>query len=126
MSRKQPESLKNVPIRKRGKALTIDEKLMVVRVFDKCNEEKRNGNDIDPKEAYSRTSCLTYVGRRQVVEIIRYFFDTGEVSKPAQVGNRSVHITNIPEQTEPYIRHFIFNTDFHKRLILIINPSCHL
>ena len=81
-------------------ALTIDEKLMVVKVFDKCNEEKRNRNDIDPKDAYSRTSRLTYVGRRQVVEIIRYFFDTGEVSKPAQVGNRSVHITNIPSLSE--------------------------
>jgi len=73
MSRKQPESLKNVPIRKRGKALTIDEKLMVVRVFDKCNEEKRNGNDIDPKDAYSRTSLYTCVVRRQIFEIIRYF-----------------------------------------------------
>ena len=70
---KQSESLKNVPIRKRGKALTIDEKLMIVRVFDKCNEEKRNGNDIDLKDAYNRTSRLTCVGRRQIVEIIRYF-----------------------------------------------------
>ena len=109
MSRKQPESLKNVPIRKRGKALTIDEKLMVVRVFDKCNEEKRNGNDIAPKDAYSRTSRYTGVGRRQVVEIIRYFRETGEVSKPAQVGNLCYHITNIPSLSEPYIRNFIFN-----------------
>ena len=60
-----------------------------------------------PTTLTARTAYYTGVGRRQVVEIIRHFKDTGEVAETPASGNRSVHVTNVPSLAEPTIRDFI-------------------
>lgn len=101
-------SLEHVPLRKRGSPLSIDEKWMVVRVFNRCNEERKRQNQIETKDAHTRTSYYTGIGRRQVVHIICHFKKTGDVPPLTLSGNRSVHPTNIPLLAEHHIRHFIF------------------
>jgi len=64
---------------------------MVVQVFSHCDEERRNTRTVPTQDAHSRTAYYTGVGRRQVVEIIRHFKETGEVAETTVSGNRSVH-----------------------------------
>jgi hypothetical protein len=108
MLRNRSSSLENVPARKRGKPLSIDEKWMVVRVFYRCNEQRRDRSDVDPRDAHTRTSHYTGVGRRQVVDIIRHFKATGQVPPATLAGNHSAHATTVRSLAEPYIREFIF------------------
>lgn len=55
-----------------------------------------------------RTASYTGVGRRQIVEIIKYFKETGDVLPTKLPGNRTVHKTNIPSIVEQEIRQLIF------------------
>ncbi len=95
--------------RKRGKPLTTGEKWIVVQVFHQCNEERKMASHVGTRDAHTRTSKYTGIGRRQVVEIIRHFKKTGNVPPPAIAGNRTVHQTNIPSIVEEHIRKFIFD-----------------
>jgi len=94
--------------RKKGKPLSIDEKSMVIQVFQQCNKEREQSFQVQTRDAHSRTANYTGVGRRQVVEIIKHFKDTGNVLPSTIAGNRTVHRTNIPPTIEEYIRQFIF------------------
>ena len=94
--------------RKKGKPLSIDEKWMVIQVYQKCNEERDQTPYVATEDAHSRTANYTGVGRRQVVEIIRHFQETGCVVPSSSAGNRMVHYTNIPSIAEEQIRQFIF------------------
>lgn len=107
MSGQQSPLLENVPSRKRGTPLSKDEKWMVIKVFSRCDEERRDTRAVPTGDAHSRTAHYTGVGRRQVVEIVRHFKDTGEVVETPASGNRSVHATNVPSLVEPRIRDFI-------------------
>ena len=80
---------------------------MVIKVFSRCDAERRSTRAVPTNDAHSRTAHYTGVGRRQVVEIIRHFKDTGEVAEMPASGNRSVHATNVPSLVEPAIRDFI-------------------
>ncbi len=94
--------------RKKGKPLSIDEKWMVIQVYQKCHEERDQTPYVATEDAHSRTANYTGVGRRQVVEIIRHFKETGCVIPSSSAGNRMVHYTNIPSIAEEQIRQFIF------------------
>ncbi len=109
--------------RKRGKPLSIDEKWMVIRVFFCCNEERQNAQTVRTVDPYQRTSDYTSIGRRQVVEIVTYFNATGQVTPPAQCGNRITHPTNIPSSINSCIREFIF--DKHREGIAINANHIH-
>ncbi len=108
MRGRQPVGLEQVPGRTRGTPLSHDEKWMAVRVFHQCNEERRHQDSIATKDAHSRTSQYTGIGRRQVVHIIEHFKKTGDVPPATPPGNRSVHPTTIPSLAESQIRQFIF------------------
>lgn len=97
------------PHRKRRKPLSIDEKWMVVQVFQQCDEERSKVPYIETRDAHSWTSTYTAVGRRQVVEIIKYFRETGNVPPVAKAGNQTVHKRQIPVSLETEIREFILN-----------------
>ena len=107
MSDRKAHALDNIPSRKRGTPLSKDEKWMVIQVFSQCNQERREARSVATKDAHSRTAHYTGVGRRQVVEIIRHFKETGAVAETTASGNRDVHTTNIPELVDPHIREFI-------------------
>ncbi len=94
--------------RKKGKPLSLDEKWMVVQVFQQCNGEREQSPYVKTTDAHSRTASYTGVGRRQVVEIIKHFKETGDVPPPSLPGNRTVHQTNIPPIVEAEIRQCIF------------------
>lgn len=97
------------PHRKRGQPITTAEKWIVVQVFCKCIEERAKASKVETKDAHTRTSNYTGIGRRQVVEIVKYFKRTGNVPPPAIAGNRTMHQTNIPSLAEEHIRKFIFD-----------------
>ena len=99
----------NVPKRKRGKPLTFDEKLMILRVYSKCYQERKNDKFIKSTDPYKRTSDYTGVGRRQIVEIVRDYRENNQVSPQAVAGNKINHPCTISTSVEPYIRAFIFN-----------------
>ncbi len=94
--------------RKKGKPLSIDDSLLVIQVFQQCNKEREQSNPVQTLDAHSRTANYTGVGRRQVVEIIQHFKETGNVLPSPLAGNRTVHRTNIPPTVEENIRQFIF------------------
>ncbi len=94
--------------RKKGKPLSIDEKWMVIQVFQQCNKEREQSIQIQTKDAHSRTANYTGVVRAQVVEIIKHFKETGNVLPSTLAGNRTVHQTNIPPTVFEAIRKFIF------------------
>ena len=94
--------------RKKGKPLSIDEKWMVVQVFQQCDEERDHLSNVKTSDAHGRTTNYTGVGRRQVVEIIKHFKATGYVPHSSLPGNRTVHQTNIPSTVEEKIRQLIF------------------
>jgi len=97
------------PHRKRGKPLSTDEKWMVVQVFYQCDEERSTIPFVDTQDAHSRTATYTGVGRRQVVQIIQHFRETGEIPSPAKAGNRTVHQRQIPVSIETEVREFILD-----------------
>ena len=101
--------MNNKVFRKKGKPLSIDEKWMVIQVFQQCNQERNELPFIQTADAHSRTANYTGVGRRQVVAIIKHFKETGNVLAPSLSGNRTTHETNIPSTAEEQIRRFIFN-----------------
>lgn len=107
MSGQKSPPLENVPSRKRGTPLSKAEKRMVIKVFSRCDEERRSRQAVPTNDAHSRTAYYTGVGRRQVVEIVRHFKDTGEVAETPASGNRIAHVTNVPSLAEPCIRDFI-------------------
>ena len=94
--------------RKKGKPLSIDDSLLVIQVFQHCNIENELSNTVQTRDAHSRTANYTGVGRRQVVEIIKYFKESGNVLPSLPTGNRTVHQTNITPTVEEDIRQFIF------------------
>lgn len=94
--------------RKKGKPLSIDEKWMVIQAFQQCSTERKKSSSVQTADAHSRTAGYTGVGRRQVVEIVKYFNETGDVPPPSLPGNRTVHQTNIPSIVEEDIRQLIF------------------
>jgi len=95
--------------RKKGKPLSIEEKWMVVNVYYQCDQERKEGKYTETKDAHTRTSNYTGIGRRQVVDIIRYYNETGHVPIPARAGNRVVHQTTIPSLVEEHIRKLILD-----------------
>jgi len=96
-------------LRNKGKPLSLDEKWIVVRVFQQCDKERAQSASVETRDAHSRTAHYTGIGRRQVVDIIRHFRETGTVPPPLAAGNRTVHPTNIPSVTEAEIRQYIFD-----------------
>ena len=82
---------------------------MVVQVFQQCDEERSTAPYIETKDAHSRTSTYTGVGRRQVVEIILDDRETGDVPPTASACNRTVHKRQIPVLIETSISEFILN-----------------
>jgi hypothetical protein len=97
------------PHRKKEKPLSTDEKWMVVQVFHQCDEERSTTPYIETQDALSQTSTYTGVGRRQVVEIIQHFRETGNVPPVAKAGNKTVHKRQIPVSIETSISEFILN-----------------
>lgn len=101
--------MSNKIFRKKGKPLSIDEKWMVVQVFQQCSSERDHSTNVNTLDAHKRTANYTGIGRRQVVEIIKHFKETGGVPPSTLPGNRTVHQTNIPTAVEEQIRQLIFN-----------------
>ncbi len=100
----------NKPLyRKKGKPLSTEEKWMVVNVYYQCDEERAEGKYTETEDAHTRTSNYTGIGRRQVVDIIRYYNETGDVPIPTRAGNRTVHQTHIPSFVEEHIRKLILD-----------------
>ena len=97
------------PHRKKGKPLSTDEKWMVVQVFQQCDKERSTTPYVETQDAHTRTSAYTGVGRRQVVNILKYYKDTNKVPPLTMVGNQTVHGTNIPNSVEASIRQFILD-----------------
>ena len=97
------------PYRKRGKPLSVAEKWIVVQVFNRCDEERAKSPVVETKDARTRTSKYTGIGRRQVVEIVSHYKKTGNIPPPAMAGNRTMHLTAIPQIAEEYIRKFILD-----------------
>lgn len=96
-------------LRKRGKPLSAEEKWMVVSVFARCDAERRQGHAIRTIAPYQRTASYTRVGRRQVVEIMQYFRETGQVPPLRRAGNHTTHATNIPSVADVDVRTFILS-----------------
>lgn len=99
----------NPSYRKKGKPLSKEEKWLVVNVYHQCAQERKDGKYTETKDAHTRISNYTRIGRRQVVEIIRHYNETGSVQGPTTAGNRVAHQTNIPLLAEEYIRQLIFD-----------------
>lgn len=93
--------------RKKGKPLSIEEKWLLVNVYYQCDKERKNSNHIETKDAHTRTANYTGIGRRQVVDTIRHYNETGDVPVLKMPGNHSVHQTNIPALAEEHIRKLI-------------------
>lgn len=110
--------MSNKVFRKKGKLLSIDEKWMVIQVFQQCHFEREQSPYIETTDAHRRTAGYTGVGRRQVVEIIKHFKETGEIPPSKLPGNRTVHKTNIPPIVEKEIRQFIFEKH-------LVGEVCH-
>ncbi len=68
------------PYRKRGKPLSVAEKWIVVQVFNRCDEERAKSPVVETKDARTRTSKYTGIGRRQVVEIVSHYKKTGFIA----------------------------------------------
>ena len=103
-----------IPPHKRGKPLVYEEKWLIVRIFsryyderERAKEESEQAQDARLVDPYQRTSYYTGIGRRQIVEILKHFRETGQVPLPAHVGNRINHATIIPASIEAQIRTFI-------------------
>lgn len=94
-------------VRKRGKPLCAEEKWMVIKVFSCCARERQQSSSVHTVDPYQRTAAYTGVGRRQVVEIMRHFRQTGQVCTATRAGNRISHPTTIPSGTNPGLREFI-------------------
>lgn len=103
----QGEALRT--IRKRGKPLSAEEKWMVVSVFSRCDEERRQGHAVRIIDPYQRTASYTGVGRRQVVEIMHHFRETGQIPPARRAGNHTTHATTIPSGTDADLRTFILS-----------------
>jgi hypothetical protein len=101
--------MSNLPHRKRGKPLSDAEKWIVVQVFSRCNEERAKSSFVETKDAHTRTSKYTGIGRRQVVEIVSHFKKTGNITPTAIAGNRIMHQTTIPQVAEEHIRKLILD-----------------
>jgi hypothetical protein len=99
--------------RKKGKPLSIDEKWLVVNIYHQCDQERNDGEHTETKDAHTRTSKYTKIGRRQIVEIIRYYNETGNVPISSMAGNRVVHKTSVPSLVEEHIRQLIFDKHLH-------------
>ena len=95
--------------RKRGKPLSAEEKWMVVSVFSRCDEERQQGQIVRTVDPYQRTASYTHVGRRQVVEIMQYFRQTGQIPPARRVGNQITHVTTIPPVIDADLRAFILS-----------------
>jgi hypothetical protein len=107
-------------IRKRGKPLSTEEKWMVVSVFLRCDEERRQGHVVRTVDPYQRTASYTHVGRRQIVEIMQHFRETGQVPPARRAGNHTTHVTNIPSVTDADLRALILSQ--HREGIAINAP----
>ena len=98
---------KHGPIRKRGKPLCSEEKWMVIHVFSRCAQEREQNYTVPTVDPYQRTATYTGVGRRQVVDIMHHFRQTGQVLSTAQAGNHLSHRTVIAPCIDTSLREFI-------------------
>jgi transposase len=101
-------SLQNrIADQKPGKALTLAEKWMVLRVFQCCLDEQDNFELPRTRDVYQKTSEYTGVSRKVVVEIVKHFKQTGTIPPVAKQGNRTNHSLIDPATTLVRIREFI-------------------
>jgi transposase len=94
-------------IRKRGKPLCVEEQWMVINVFSRCAQERQHSGTVGTLDPYQRTASYPGVGRRQVVEIMHHFRQTGQVPMGVQEGNHLSHRTAIAPCTDSGLREFI-------------------
>lgn len=72
--------------RPNGKPLTIEEKWIILNVYQRCREEHKQLN-LPLKEAYEKTAYYAGVSRKVVVEIVSHFRKTGVVPPAVKAGN---------------------------------------
>jgi len=75
--------------RKQGKALTPEEKWMVLQVLRQSLEQQNHSKT----EVYQQASYYTGVSEKVVIEIARYFEQTGTIPPMVKPGNRTNHKT---------------------------------
>ena len=101
--------------RPNGKPLTIEEKWIILNVYQRCREEHKQLN-LPLKEAYEKTSYYAGVSRKVVVEIVSHFRKTGVVSPAVKAGNKINHQTSVPSNASSRIRQMIL--DRHREGII--------
>ncbi|EDN67688.1 conserved hypothetical protein [Beggiatoa sp. PS] len=102
-----------IVFRQPGKALTLAEKWMVLRVFQRCDDEQNHFQLPKTRDVYQRASEYTGVSKKVVVEIVKYFKQTGTVPPVVKPGNRTNHPSFFPATTAERIREFI--NDYHRQ-----------
>lgn len=101
--------------RPNGKPLTIEEKWIILNVYQRCREEHKQLN-LPLKEAYEKTAYYAGVSRKVVVEIVSHFRKTGVVSPAVKAGNKINHQTSVPSNASSRIRQMIL--DRHREGII--------
>ena len=96
-------------MRKQGKALTPEEKWMVLNVFQNCEKERKLSKTVKTVDAYKRVSCYTGVSRKIVVQIASYFKKNGTVPPTILSGNQTNHSNIIDPSITERVRCFIFD-----------------
>jgi len=94
---------------KQGKALTSEEKWMVLNVFLNCEKERKLSKTVKTVDAYKRVSRYTGVSRKIVVEIASYFKKNGTIPPTILSGNRTNHSNIIDPSITERVRRFIFD-----------------
>ena len=93
--------------RKRGRALTYEEKWMVQHVFETVEQEKTTGVILPRHDPYGLTSKYTGVARSLVATITKAVRHTGTVPVSPPPGNYH-QPTTIPVAAEGRIRELVF------------------
>jgi transposase len=101
--------------RPNGKPLTIEEKWIILNVYQRCREEHKQLN-LPLKEAYEKNAYYAGVSRKVVVEIVSHFRKTGVVSPAVKAGNKINHQTSVPSNASSRIRQMIL--DRHREGII--------
>lgn len=98
-----------IDFRKSGKALTTGEKWMVLHVLQRCKEARKNPEIVPQGDSYKQVSYYTGVSKKVVVDIARYFKETGTVPPLVKPGNKTNHQMLLETPATARIRECIFD-----------------
>jgi hypothetical protein len=95
MSEKPLKDVVRQSFRPQGKPLTLDEKWLILNIYQRCRDESLSQNK-RTSNAYERAAYYAGVSRKVVVKIVSHYRKTGTVPPPIQAGNQINHETLIP------------------------------